>query len=163
MSDEIDREAEPFDANAVEMDPSGMQGQTFVGRIDKVVTESAYPVEDGVINKEKGKFPYINCLLDTDFMEEGHFRWKWKYTTSKKGLHFRVLQALTSVDILDAEMKSTGKKGLRLKNIQDLEGQTFKFERQDVIFGKDSAGVEIKITDFPMPIAYIDVPTEEEE
>ena len=156
------REAEPLDPAEVPMDLTKMEGQTFVGMVNEVKTTSEFQLnKEGEPQKEKGKFPYVNCLLTTDFLEDGqYYRWKWKSSNSKQGMHAKVLDKLSKVRILKADGTDTGKRGVNLTNVEQLLNQTFKFEKMEIEFGKDSEGQPIIVHNFPMPVDYY-LPEEE--
>ena len=150
------REAEELNPDEIMMDASQMQGQTFVARVADIKTTSEFVLDrEGNALKEQGKFPFVTCLLETDFMEEGFYTWKWRVSNSKNGTHAYVLQAIGTVKILDADGNDTGNRGIKgLTSVMQLLNQTFKFEKQDLEFGTDRDGNKIVKPNFPMPIEY---------
>jgi len=157
------REAENLDPAEIPMSLDDLQGQTFIARVAEIATTSEYILdENGQPKKEKGKHPHVNGQLETDFMEEGFYTWKWRVSGSKNGLHAKVLQAIANVRILkiveegdETKEVDTGDRGITgLTNIKQLEGHTFRFEKKDLEFGKDGEGNTIVKRNFPMPIDY---------
>jgi len=152
------RESEDIDPSEIPMNPDEFEGQSFVARVHDVLTTSEYILNsDGEAIKERGKHPHVTCLLETDFMEEGeYYTWKWRVSNSKKGTHMKVLQAIGNVKVISPDGKDTGQRGIKgLSSIGQLVDQTFKFEKQDLQFGKNKqTGEEYVKRDFPMPIEY---------
>jgi hypothetical protein len=158
-----EREIEELDPSSVTMDESKLVGSRFKGLVATVKTTNEYQLDaEGNAQKDKGKFPYVTCSLETDFLDEGEYiRWKWKISNSKMGMHAKVLDALKKVRVLESDGTDTGIVGLSLENIMQLQNQVFTFERRDIEFGKDSEGHPIVVSNFPIPVEYINPPKEE--
>jgi len=162
---ETAREVEKLDSDEIPMSMDDLKGQTFIGRVADVKVTSEYVLnENGQPLKEQGKHPFVTCLLEVDFMEEGHYTWKWRVSNSKKGTHAKILAAIGNVQIFSADGGDTGKRGIQnLTSIDQLVDQTFQFEKQDLQFGTDRDGNQIVKPNFPMPIEYFLPPEEEAE
>jgi len=114
---------------AIIVDFDDMEGDTFVGTITNVT--------HGKTNENQPDKEYVTITMDVDYMEKPYDLFI-PYSERKQSVWANFLTALKECDV-------------KIKEIEDLKEQTFKFERKDIIL---RGGFKAK-EGFPIPVEHI--------
>lgn len=111
----------------VELD--ALEGDTFIGEITDV--------SFGKTNPNQPDKDYVTLVMNVDYMEKPYELYI-PYSERKQSVWANFLAALGECDV-------------KIKDINDLKGESFRFERKDIIL---RGGFKAK-EGFPLPIEHI--------
>ena len=124
MATKAPKESEPI----VNLDD--MKGDTFTGKITDV--------RFGKTNPNQPDKDYVTLVMDVDYMDKPYELYI-PYTTRKESVWKHFLEHLQKCDV-------------KLASVKDLKGETFIFERKDVVL----RGGFIAKEGFPLPIEHVE-------
>jgi len=111
------------------VDLDSLEGDTFIGEITDV--------KFGKSNPNQPDKEYVTLVMNVDYMENPYELYI-PYSERKQSVWAHFLEALKACDVT-------------MKDVNDLKGESFRFERKDIIL---RGGFKAK-EGFPLPIEHL--------